>query len=66
MKNKKIYTIVSSVLLMSASVTAQEKEANLGTETVEVVRAYDATISDAFKVKETPDLEGDTDNKKRK
>lgn len=65
MNNKKIYTIVSSVLFMSASVIAQEKEANLGTETVEVVRAYDATISDAFKIKETPDLEGDTDNKKK-
>ena len=40
---------------------AQKKDENIGTEVVNVVKPYTPTISDAFKVKETPVIE-DEDN----
>jgi outer membrane receptor protein involved in Fe transport len=40
---------------------AQKKDENIGTEVVNVVKPYTPTISDAFKVKETPIIE-DEDN----
>lgn len=43
---------------------AQKKDENIGTEVVNVVKPYTPTISDAFKVKETPALE-DEDNTKK-
>ena len=43
---------------------AQKKDENIGTEVVNVVKPYTPTISDAFKVKETPVLE-DEDNTKK-
>lgn len=42
-------------ILLSFSTFAQDKE-NIGTEVVNIVRPYTPTISDAFKVKETPVL----------
>ena len=38
-------------------VYAQKKDENIGTEVVNVVKPYTPTISDAFKVKETPIIE---------
>ncbi len=43
---------------------AQKKDENIGTEVVNVVKPYTPTISDAFKVKETPVMEDD-DNTQR-
>jgi len=43
---------------------AQKKDENLGTEVVNVVQTYTPTISDAFKVKETPVIE-DEDNSQK-
>lgn len=43
---------------------AQKKDENIGTEVVNVVKTYTPTVSDAFKVKETPTLE-DEDNTKK-
>src|SRR4051812_48233147 len=43
---------------------SQKKDENIGTEVVNVVKPYTPTISDAFKVKETPSLE-DEDNSKK-
>jgi hypothetical protein len=43
---------------------AQKKDENIGTEVVNVVKAYTPTISDAFKVKETPILSDDDNSKK--
>ena len=43
---------------------AQEKE-NLGTEVVNIVKPYSPTISDAFKVKETPILNDSTNTEKK-
>jgi len=46
------------------SAFAQKKDENIGTEVVNVVKPYTPTISDAFKVKETPSLD-DEDNTKK-
>ncbi len=53
-----------SLILISQIVLAQKKDENIGTEVVNVVKPYTPTISDAFKVKETPALE-DEDNTKK-
>lgn len=42
------------ILFAYSSVMAQKKDENIGTEVVNVVKPYSASISDAFKVKETP------------
>lgn len=44
--------------------TAQKKDENIGTEVVNVVKPYTPTISDAFKVKETPTLDDEETAKK--
>ncbi len=46
------------------SVIAQKKDENIGTEVVNVVKPYTPTISDAFKVKETPTLDDAETQKK--
>lgn len=46
------------------SALAQKKDENIGTEVVNVVKPYTPTISDAFKVKETPVIEDDENTKK--
>jgi hypothetical protein len=50
-------------LLVSQFSFAQKKE-QIGTETVNVVKPYTPTISDAFKVKETPSLDEEENTKK--
>ena len=52
------------LVLISQFSFFQKKEENIGTEVVNVVKPYTPTISDAFKVKETPTLE-DSDNSKK-
>jgi hypothetical protein len=47
--------LLSIFLLLSGTVSAQDKD-DLGTEVVNIVKPYTPTISDAFKVKETPIL----------
>ncbi|MBN8567674.1 MAG: TonB-dependent receptor, partial [Flavobacteriales bacterium] len=42
------------VLFAYSTGMAQKKDENIGTEVVNVVKPYSASISDAFKVKETP------------
>lgn len=65
MKFKSQYTITAIVFFAAMqSVFAQKKDENIGTEVVNVVKPYTPTISDAFKVKETPALE-DEDNTKK-
>jgi len=50
-------------LLVSQFSFAQKKE-QIGTEVVNVVKPYTPTISDAFKVKETPVLDDEGNSKK--
>ncbi|TDP61009.1 TonB-dependent receptor [Flavobacterium dankookense] len=53
-----------SLCLFSQIIFAQKKDENIGTEVVNVVKPYTPTISDAFKVKETPTLEDEETSKK--
>lgn len=65
MKIKIQYKILT-ILILSCVQTlfAQKKEENIGTEVVNVVKSYTPTISDAYKVKETPNLDDDENSKK--
>lgn len=59
------YKIAIVIILLGTQISfAQKKDENIGTEVVNVVKPYTATISDAFKVKETPSLEDDDTSKK--
>ncbi|MBF4516298.1 TonB-dependent receptor [Flavobacterium sp. ANB] len=53
-QNKTIILMLLFVFQLSFS---QKKEESIGTETVNVVKPYSPTISDAYKVKETPSLD---------
>ncbi|MFH6992383.1 TonB-dependent receptor [Flavobacterium sp. FlaQc-48] len=53
--NKIIILLVLFVVQLSFA--QKKKEETIGTETVNVVKPYSPTISDAFKVKETPSLD---------
>jgi hypothetical protein len=65
MKNIFQYTIATVFVLTSfQSAFAQKKDENIGTEVVNVVKPYSPTISDAFKVKETPSFDDDETSKK--
>src|SRR5690554_2395753 len=65
MSNKGIvFLSLATTLLFSLSLFSQEKE--LGTEVVNIVKPYSPTISDAFKVKETPSLYDSTSTQKKK
>lgn len=56
-----------SLLLITLSFSgfAQEEEENIGTEVVNIVKPYTPTISDAFKVKETPVLSDSVNTQKK-
>ena len=61
MKQVKFIIIVFLLTQISFS---QKKDENIGTEVVNVVKPYTPTISDAFKVKETPTLDDEETTKK--
>ena len=56
-------TIVAFLFALQISF-AQKKDDSIGTEVVNVVKPYTPSISDAFKVKETPTLDDDETAKK--
>ena len=59
------YKVAILVVLLATQISfSQKKDENIGTEVVNVVKPYTPTISDAFKVKETPSLD-DEDNSKK-
>ena len=59
------HTLAIAVLLIGVqSMVAQKKDDAIGTEVVNVVKPYTPTISDAFKVKETPSFDDEDTNKK--
>lgn len=55
---------IAVILLVTQIAFAQKKDENIGTEVVNVVKPYTPTISDAFKVKETPSLDDEETQKK--
>src|SRR4051812_42592489 len=64
MTTKIKYTALIALFVGTQFVSAQKKDENIGTEVVNVVKPYTPTISDAFKVKETPVLDDDETLKK--
>jgi hypothetical protein len=65
MKKTFQYSLVAVLFLGSfPKIMAQKKDDNIGTEVVNVVKPYTPTISDAFKVKETPTLDDEETSKK--
>ena len=65
--HRKLVLVVAGLgcITFSPQAIAQEEEQDLGTEVVNVVKPYTPSISDAFKVKQTPVLndDGSTDKK---
>lgn len=55
---------IAAIFLVTQIAFAQKKDENIGTEVVNVVKPYTPTISDAFKVKETPSLDDEETQKK--
>ncbi len=54
------------VLLSSVQLTfAQEDDENIGTEVINVVKPYTPTVSDAFKIKEIPQVEDEEELEKK-
>lgn len=60
-KNKIFLTVLLAVFQLSF---AQKKNETIGSEVVNVVKPYTPSISDAFKIKETPNLDDDGNAKK--
>ena len=58
MKFKSKYTILLTLLVTQLSYS-KKKDENIGAEVVNVVKPYTPSISDAFKVKETPSFDDD-------
>lgn len=58
------YITAITFLVMGMKTFAQKKDENIGTEVVNVVKPYTPTISDAFKVKETPVIDDETNAQK--
>jgi len=58
--------LVAVAMLFVQVITAQEEESTIGTEVVNVVKAYTPTISDAFKVKATPVINDSITTAKKK
>lgn len=63
MRNTK-YILVTAIICITQLSLAQKKDDNIGTEVVNVVKPYSPSISDAFKVKETPTLDDEETAKK--
>jgi len=65
-KNKSLSSIsLLSLCLFAIQISfSQKKDENIGTEVVNVVKPYTPTISDAFKVKETPSLDDEETSRK--
>lgn len=58
------YISVFALLCVTQFSLGQKKDDNIGTEVVNVVKPYTPSISDAFKVKETPTLDDEETSKK--
>ena len=50
-------TSIITMLFVSSLGFAQEKKGTIGAEEVNVVKSFSPTVSDAFKIKETPMLD---------
>ena len=62
--SKSVSLFLVLLFLATQFAFSQKKDENIGTEVVNVVKPYTPTISDAFKVKETPSLNDEETSKK--
>ncbi|TXE10524.1 TonB-dependent receptor [Gelidibacter salicanalis] len=65
MLNKIKYIFTLAVVTSAATVAQERTKDTLDTEVVTVVKAYTPTVADAFKIKETPVLDDDTNTTKK-
>ncbi len=57
---------ISILIILSCTVTFAQVKDTLGTEVINVVKAYSPTVSDAFKIKSSPEIDTTTiDSKKQ-
>lgn len=61
-----VFLALALIISGNGIMTAQEEGGDLGTEVVNIVKPYTPTISDAFKVKETPNLNDSIATTKKK
>ena len=61
----KIFIYSTIISFLSVAVSAQDKKTDLGTEVINVVKAYNPEVSDAFKIKIAPDDEVDKITKQK-
>ncbi len=66
MKMMKLNSCIVLVAISLTSVSYAQKKETIGTEEVNVVKAYAPTISDAFKIKEVPPVEVEQEADKEK
>ena len=64
MNRLNIYITVGITLMVGQISFSQVKDENIGSEVVNIVKPYTPTISDAFKVKETPVIEDESNTQK--
>jgi len=62
----KTATFIIIFIFLSFCGSAQKKDSEIGSEVVNVIGTYTPTISDAFKVKETPSFDDEITNNKEK
>lgn len=61
----KIKSLLLIAIIFGVNQASAQEEDNLGTEVVNIVKPYSPTISDAFKVKETPIMNDSTNTQKK-
>src|SRR5690554_3670106 len=60
MNKLSLYTTTIIISVLSFTAMAQKSDSSIGSEVVNVIGTYTPTISDAFKVKETPSFDDQT------
>ena len=65
LKQMKKHISIFILLLITTLAFSQKKKDTIGTEVINVVKPYSPTVSDAFKVKLSPEINDTEFNKKR-
>lgn len=65
-KHLKSLLLLLAILLVQQTAQAQKDDENIGTEVINVVKPYTPSVSDAFKIKESPVIDDDKELEKKK